>query len=640
MLIAGIIGFSLSGLTKEGEVDEVGRIDHAEVKPQAAPIKAAKETTETITLELKNMDVVEVIKLLASKSGLDVVISNNVRGRITLFLDEVPVWDAMQIVFETVDLAYVERENIFRIITGREYEQEFGRKFHDKRKVKVIKLNNTKADDMSRELRSLKSRIGNIIPDTRTNALILLDTPDSIVIMENMILELDVPVETMIYPLKYAPAKSLEEVLKKMLSKRGALHVDDYTNKIIITDSPNVIRKVNLIIEEYDRPTVLQTKIYTLNYAKYDKVEEKIKTMLTKDIGIIKSDERTNKLVVTDLPEKIIEIDRLIAAYDEPTTQVLIEAKIVQVNLNDQFSMGINWQLILNKVWVDRIFGTDTIDMTLSSVFSTLSEMGRSDTDPFDGPTRSKYPGGRALVTGTLKEGHDFDSIIDALKTVGNTDLLSSPRITAINNQKAVLKVATREAFVTNTVVQSTSTSTTAENVTFVDVGVILTVTPTINDDDFITIEIKPEISHVSDTLITSQGNTIPIVATQEAETIVMVKSGTTILMGGLIEDRHLKTTRKIPFIGSIPLLGIPFRSETSTIRKNELVIFLTPHIVTGDIDLNTPSPKMLKYLEKIAAEEKQAAEEAEFEEKPLILKPNPVVEIEVEEVEQNYTHR
>jgi len=384
-----------------------------------------------------------------------------------------------------------------------------------------------------------------------------------------------------------------------------------------------------LVIAEYDRPTFLETKVFKLNYAKFDKVEEQIKAILTKDIGTIKSDERTNIVIVSDLPEKIREVEVAVAAYDAPTRQVLIEAKIVQVALSDAFSMGINWQFILNKVWVERIFDTDTIDMTLSQVFETLSEIGTTDTDPFDNSQRAGHPGGRTLITGTLKEGHDFDTIIDALKTVGETNLLSSPRIVAINNQEASIKVARREAFVTNTVVQSTGTSTTAENVTFVDVGILLTVTPTINEDDFVSLKIKPEISHVAEKLRTSQGNLIPIVATQEAETVVMVKDGTTIVMGGLIEDQQLKTTKKIPIIGSIPILGVPFRQESNSLKKNELVIFLTPRIVTGDIDLSSPSTKMVEYLDSIKEEQQQATDETVFQQEPVIVEP---IKVETEE--------
>jgi MSHA type pilus biogenesis protein MshL len=587
----------------------------SQISAPAAPAK--KQISDKITLELKNMDVVEVIKLLSSKGGFDVVISQNVRGRITLFLNNVPIWDALQIVLRTTDLAYTKHGDIMRIVTEREYEQQYGKKFNDNREVRIIALKNTSVSDIGKEVKQLKSRIGNIIEDDRTNSLIVLDTPDSIKMIEDAVVKLDVVVETKIFELKYTAAKSLEEMLKKLISKKGILHVDDLTNKIIITDAPDVISQVTLVIKEYDREQYLETRIFTLSHAKFDKVEEKVKDMVTKDIGKIKSDERTNKVVVTDLPEKIREISKVIAAYDEKSRQVLIEAKIVQVALNDEFRMGINWQMILNKVLIEKWFHTDTIDMTLSSVFETLSEIGTSESS-FDNDQRAAHPGGRTLISGTLANGNDFDAIIDAIKTNGKTNLLSSPRILALNNQEALINVGTREAFVTNTVVQSTSSATTAENVTFVDVGIKLKVTPTIGEDGFITLKIKPEVSSVARELKTAQGNVIPIVATQEAETTIVVKDGSTVIMGGLIEDHQVKRTDKVPIIGSLPILGVPFRREADKIKKNELVVFLTPHVVSGEMDLNSPSPEMMQYLESLDQEKQKAAEKVDFQDKPI----------------------
>jgi len=609
-------------------------------KPLAKTITSVN--SNRITLELKNMDVVEVLKLLASKGDFNVVVSQNVRGRITLFLNDVPVWDAMQIVFETADLAYTENKGILRIITGREYERQFGRKFHDKRQVKIISLQYAIASDVASELKRFKSRIGNVITDDCTNSVILLDTPNSLKIMEDTIKDLDVAMQTKVFALKYTPAKSLEDTLKKLLSKKGVLHIDDLTNKVILTDIPNVISRAEKIVAEYDTSSALKTKIFTLNYGKFDDVEKKIKSMLTKDVGTIQSDERTNKIVIADLPEKIKEISRVIKAYDVPNKQVLIEAKIVQVALNDEYKMGINWQLILSKVWVDRIFNTDTIDVTLSQVFNTLSEQGTSETATFDNSNRAANPGMRTLISGTLKNGSDLDTIIDALKTAGKTNLLSSPRILAINNQEAHLKVGTREAFVTNTVVQSGDVGTTAENVTFIDVGVMLTITPTIGDNGVITLKIKPEVSNVDHTLETAQGNTIPIVATQEAETTITVKDNVTVIIGGLIEDQQYKTTDKVPILGSIPILGVPFRKEHNKIKKNELVIFLTPHIVTGNVDMNMPNSNVEKFLERLKAREEQNAGKKAKHKKLFKLAPvkkTGSIEQKAEPV-SNFTHR
>ena len=168
------------------------------------------------------------------------------------------------------------------------------------------------------------------------------------------------------------------------------------------------------------------------------------------------------------------------------------------------------------------------------------------------------------------------------LRTLGDTKVLSSPRLTILNNQEAKIHVGEREAYVTTTTTTGTSTSTTAEQVTFVDVGIQLSVTPTINDDGFISMKIKPTISSVARSLTTPSKNTIPIIDTSEAETSVMVKDGTTIIIAGLRRDDHTDKEPGVPFIGSIPLVGRLFKNVVITKKRTELLILLTPHITDG----------------------------------------------------------
>ena len=136
----------------------------------------------------------------------------------------------------------------------------------------------------------------------------------------------------------------------------------------------------------------------------------------------------------------------------------------------------------------------------------------------------------------------------------------------------------------TTTTTPASGPTTTAESVNFIDVGVKLFVTPTIHTDDFITMKIKPEVSSVTSSLTSSNNNKIPIVETSEAETVVTVKDGVTIVIGGLIKDEKLSTVRKIPILGDLPLVGLAFRNQEQSMKKTELVIFLTPKIMTGDV--------------------------------------------------------
>ena len=182
----------------------------------------------------------------------------------------------------------------------------------------------------------------------------------------------------------------------------------------------------------------------------------------------------------------------------------------------------------------------------------------------------------------------NYTGIMQFLETFGETKILSSPRILTLNNKEAKILVGTKEVYITSTTSQNTTGAITSDTVNFVDVGVKLYVTPTINKEGYITLKIKPEISSSETQNITSQNQVsqIPIVTTSEAETTVIVKDGVSIIMGGLRKITHTKTRNQMPILGSIPILGMLFQSRKDSYQKDELVIVLTPHIVSGDFSI------------------------------------------------------
>ncbi len=178
---------------------------------------------------------------------------------------------------------------------------------------------------------------------------------------------------------------------------------------------------------------------------------------------------------------------------------------------------------------------------------------------------------------------HDFDVVIKYLRTIGDTRVVATPKVAVINNQTAKVHIGEKQAYITNTTTQTSSTTTVAEEVTFVDVGIQLNLTPTINEDGFVTLNINPEISSVTSFLETSEGNRIPIINTASAQTTVMVKDASTILIGGLKEERRIEDVKEVPFFSHIPLLGHLFKSTGKTTGRSELLLMVTPHIISGD---------------------------------------------------------
>ena len=192
------------------------------------------------------------------------------------------------------------------------------------------------------------------------------------------------------------------------------------------------------------------------------------------------------------------------------------------------------------------------------------------------------------MHVGIVDRKRDFDLLIKYLQTLGKSKVIASPSLAVINNQEAKIHIGERRAYVTTTTTTGATTTTIAEEVTYVDTGVRLTVTPTINEDGYVTMKIKPEISSVVGNITTSSKNLVPIIDTNTAETTVIAKDGSTIIIGGLGREEKTEESQGVPFLSSIPFLGFLFRSGTQRTEHVELIIMLTPIIFEGDVFVTT----------------------------------------------------
>lgn len=446
-------------------------------------------------LDLKNMDILDVLRLIAQKSGMNIVAGKNVTGRVNVYLKDIDSLKALEIIADANGWALAHEGDVIKVMTAAEFESKYGYKFGMDVETRVKKLEFTQAADMLAVLNQVKNTGGKVISDEKTGTLVLMDTPEKLDEMEKIIREMDVSV---------------------------------------------------------------RSEVFTLSYAKAEDLSAKISEALTPGVGTMRFDARTNTVIVSDSLIRLNKIQQIIDAFDVKDREVLIKAKIIQVTLSDTHKLGIDWAAIVK----------DSKALTFTSDFDILTETDKK---------------GKVSV-GTLSEDQ-YTATLEALDTIGNTNILSAPSVTVVNNQEAKILVGSNEPYVTTTTTTpSSGPTTTAESVQFVEVGVKLFVTPTIHRDDFITMKIKPEVSSVTSNLTTSNNNTIPIVETSEAETTVMVKDGVTIVIGGLIKEENIIAKKRVPYLANIPVLGAAFRNNSDEVSNTEIAIFLTPNIITGDI--------------------------------------------------------
>jgi len=500
------------------------------------PVNAGE--ADIISLDLRNIDVTDALKFLATKADLDVIPTKEVSGRITLMVEDVPVKDVFDIMLRSNNLAYEKQGDIYNVMTEKEYKARYGKTFSDMRQVRMFRLKYVIPEQAYNLLNTVKSDIGKILVDSDSGTLLVMDTPEKIV--------------------------ELEDALSA-LEQKGAI------------------------------------RIFNLKYARAEDIEKQLKSQLdVKNVGSIKADERTNQVIVQTLPERMKDIEQLIQGLDQKTKEILIDAKIIQVKLTDELSSGVEWEGLFD---IGRKYGLTYLGSypfswvgpstdPWQSRKDTYEEVGYVGSYPFTGTTVAEEAatyskGKQSLATEQMHLGaigkHDFDVIINYLKTLGDTKILSNPKLAVINNQEAKIHVGEMQKYVITTTTRGEATETIAEDVKDLPVGTQLFITPTINDEGFVTIKVKPEITSIIDTLTTSQGNEIPIVEIATAETIVMVKDGTSIMIGGLSKEEKTTSSTGTPFLSKLPFIGNLFKSSTTRTTRNELLVLLTPHIIRGD---------------------------------------------------------
>jgi type IV pilus assembly protein PilQ len=299
----------------------------------------------------------------------------------------------------------------------------------------------------------------------------------------------------------------------------------------------------------------LQIRIFKLKYAGIDSVQEILNAI--PGMRMIKIHEPSKTVIVEDTPENIEKIETIISFWDTVPKQALIEAKILEVTLTDDMSMGVNWEQILGDVRI----GTGGFSAAAAATAAGVS------------PVPATGAGVFANIITAAGSGHQFAAAIDALQSKTNINTLSTPKILAIHNEEASVQVGGKQGYKVFVI----SDGERIEDIKFIDTGIILKITPYIHDDGNILLKVQPSITSA---VLEEE---IPVVKTTEVSTWLLAKNGETVFIGGLIQDAKTKTSKSIPCLGSIPGLGLLFGQRFRGMEKSELVILITPTIFYAD---------------------------------------------------------
>jgi type IV pilus assembly protein PilQ len=377
----------------------------------------------------------------------------------------------------------------------------------------------------------------------------------------------------------------VEEALAKILSANGLVYRFDQGSNIFMVDLKDETEKMITRVYPLKYASVPSAKILsTFTIASDDEagsssggsssssssssssgsgatggILDAMEPVLGKD-GKIAVDERTNSLIITDAESNFLAIEQTIAKLDVPVPQVLIQVEMIDTSKSVLDEMGVK-------------FG--------NTLYSASGLGGRNYFFPLnDGKMLAKQGTDAAYTSGTFS-GEDFSAILQFLTTKTDTKSLARPRILTMDNQTAQIKISSNEVVgVTRTSAGSDATAAVTETAERMETGVILTVTPQVNllTGD-IMMAVSPKVIEVKQSVL---GDFMDP-ETRGAKVMMRVHDGETIVLGGLLRSSKETTVTKIPILGDLPFVGRAFRHKMQNQRSRELLIFITPHIISGD---------------------------------------------------------
>lgn len=591
---------------------EYEKTRHSFSKPEYAGEKI------DIVFNFDNAEIKDILHVLLGEIlNVNYILDNRVVGKINLHATGQVYKEELLTMLNTLlnvyNFALLKEGDIYRVLPKPEARQEsttviVGDKIPPWGKdmvTQIVPLKYESARNLQTTLRPLMTNIGNIVTHGDAQFIILIDNASTMEKLLTLIATLDIPFfagkSVKFYELKYADARNVAKDLATFAQSLGGkigadggfnfIPFTDTNKMLVVTRIPELLPKIDVWLKNIDVPPTatdeeLKIYVYKMQHQKAETLAPVLTQLYTEKMAAIPrvpgkeqaeamkivADPKTNALVVKALPIDYRNIKSIIEAIDETPQQVFIEVLIVEVSLGDTLDYGAEWQWNMGNLKLGGL------------------PLGKDETGNITG-FGSPY---------IFSNKGNIDILMNILATNSNAQILSAPHILVRDEQPASIQVGSQVP-IRSSSGQQTGTTVTFEQVQYRDTGIILTVTPHIAENDFVTLDIKQEVSNAEET--TTAKIDSPTFSTRKAETSLVIKSGHSISLGGIIEQKDEKSVSKIPLLGDIPFLGNLFKSTSIKNKRTELIMLITPYIANNaeeaDILTNT-FQKKLKELEPL----------------------------------------
>jgi general secretion pathway protein D len=573
---------------------------------------AANGSQRSVSIDFNQVDISVLIKFISELTGKNFVIDQRVKGQVTIISPSRISVDEAYKVFESVlevhGFATVETGRLIKIIPSPDARTKnietrtraSGDSNGDQVVTQLMPLRYADPDEVKRLFTPMVSKRSVILSYAPTNTLIITDNYSNIARLMKILKTIDIPGmgrEITVFPIHNADAANLVSLLEIVFkssqsqdkngaapSDRGAAFVaDERTNSIIMVASEVDTNRIRSLIDTLDLETPKgkeKIHVHFLEYAAAEEIVAVLKDLPTADKAkaggakeapvvsdkvTITADKATNSLIITADRGDYATLVEVIRQIDIPRAMVYIEALIMEVNTEKSFDLGTEW-----------VVGDDVASSVIAAGGFTTDESLLSVDD--DGTISASLASGFSM--GLFGESVEIDgitfptiaAIVQAYKKDEDVNILSTPQLLTTDNQDASITVGSNIPFQTTT---STTDNDTYNSYEYRDVGKTLKITPQINKDRMVRLNLSLEVSSLESTT-----DFRPTTLKRTVETTVMVKDGSTVVIGGLIDDTFSQTEYKVPCLGDIPGLGWLFKTRSKGSEKSNLFIFITPRVI------------------------------------------------------------
>jgi general secretion pathway protein D len=585
-----------------------------------------------VTIDFDNVDITLFIKFISELTGKNFIIDNAVKGKVTIVSPtKISVEEAFKVfesVLEVHGYTTVPAGNIIKIVPAiqartKNIETKLRHEAvtpEDKVVTQLIPLEYADPDELRKLFSPLISKSSVIISYAPTRLLIVTDVLSNIKRLLRIVKAVDVVgigEEVSVIPIEYATASELSKSLTSIFqtqvrrkTTKGAsvsqtirIVADERTNSLIVLATEDDTLKMRELVRLLDKPVprgegdihvyYLQNanaedlaQVLTALPSKETKPETKGKApVISKEVQIV-ADKATNSLVITAKKQDYFVLEDIIRKLDIPRSMVYIEALIMEVNVDKEFRLGVEWLGMEDFSYDSRTGG----------VFSGFG--GSESYTNLSGLTSGIPPSGFSLgvIGETITIGDivfpNLGAVLQAYQEDSDVHIISTPQILTTDNEEAEIKVGENVPYLTKEATGDQEYQT----YEYKDVGVTLKITPQINQERFVRLKIFQEVVKLKKGTEEYRPTTLK----RSAETTIIVKDNNTVVIGGMIGESTESATYKVPCLGDIPVLSWLFKSLSRSRNKTNLFVFLTPYIIEKPIEAQKIYQEKKKVIESI----------------------------------------